>query len=308
MDVGDRIRARQVRRAFDDGVAGQPGIGAAVEIGADLAGDDAAVAHHAVLDVDALGAARRAELHLLFAAKLIAHRTPGQHRAENGEWFSERVHLAAKTAAHGSADEVEGVGGHVEDFGAGIEREEQRLRRGVDDIAAVGVGGCDRAVGLGRRVLDRRHLVTLFEDMIGLGEAALDIAEAQFLVIVDVVIDERVLGIGLVDDGRAGFQRLLDVEHRGQRLVIDPHFRERLIGFARAVGDDSDDRLALVAHLVDRERRLVVLAEVDEAEQRVEIDRHVGPANDAPHAGRAFRFRRVDAAQAGVGVRAAQYF
>ena len=143
--------------------------------------------------------------------------------------------------------------------------------------------------------------------MIGLGEAALDIAEAQFLVIVDVVIDEGVLGIGLVDDGRAGFQRLLDVEHRGQRLVIDPHFRERLIGFPRAVGDDGDDRLALVAHLVDRERRLVVLAEVDEAEQRVEIDRHVGAANDAPHAGRAFRFRRVDAAQAGVGVRAAQY-
>jgi hypothetical protein len=54
-------------------------------------------------------------------------------------------------------------------------------------------------------MLDRRHLVALFEDVIGLGEAALDVAEAQFLVIVDVVIDEGVLGIGLVDDGRAGF-------------------------------------------------------------------------------------------------------
>ncbi len=108
--------------------------------------------------------------------------------------------------------------------------------------------------------------------MIGLGEAALDVAEAQLLVIVDVVIDEGVLGIGLVDHGRAGLQRLLDVEHRRQRLVVDPHLRDRLIGLARAVGDDGDDRLALVADLVDRQRRLVVLAEVDQAEQRVQID------------------------------------
>ena len=108
--------------------------------------------------------------------------------------------------------------------------------------------------------------------------------------------------------GAPGLQRLLDVEHRRQRLVIDPHFRDRLIGLARAVGDDGDDRLALVAHLVDRERRLVVLAEIDQAEQRVEIDRHVGAADDAADAGRAFRFRRVDAAQAGMGMRAAQYF
>src|SRR6185436_1230419 len=121
VDVGDRIGAGQVGGAFDDGVTGQPGIGAAVEIGADLARDDAAVAHHAVLDVDPFGTTWRAELHLLFAAELIAHRTPGQHRAENGERLGERVHLAAKTAADGAADEVEGVGGHVEDFGTGVE-------------------------------------------------------------------------------------------------------------------------------------------------------------------------------------------
>ena len=121
-------------------------------------------------------------------------------------------------------------------------------------------------------MLDRRHLVALLEDVIGLGEAALDVAEAQLLVIVDVVIDERVLRIGLVDDRRAGLQRLLDVEHRRQRLVVDPHLRHRLERLALAVGDDGDDRLALVAHLVDGERRLVVLAEIDQAEQRVEID------------------------------------
>src|SRR3954470_4834747 len=41
IDVRDRIGAGQMRRAFDDGVAGQPRIGATVEIGADLARDDA---------------------------------------------------------------------------------------------------------------------------------------------------------------------------------------------------------------------------------------------------------------------------
>ena len=284
IDVGDRVGARQMRRAFDGGIAREPGIGAAVEISADLARDDAAVAHHAVLDVDALGAARRTVLHLLLAPERIAYRASGQHGAEDAERLGQRIHLAAKAAAHRAADEVEGVGRHIEDFGAGIEREEQRLRRGIDDVASIGVGRRDRAVGFGRRMLDRRHLVALLEHMVGPGEAAIGVAEAQLLVIVDVVIDERVLRIGLVDHGRAGLQGVLDVEHRRQRLVVDPHFRHRLIGVARTVRDDGDDRLALVAHLVDRERRLVVLAEIDQAEQGVEVARHVGAADDPAHA------------------------
>ena len=115
------------------------------------------------------------------------------------------------------------------------------------------------------------------------------------------------LRIGLVDDRRAGLHRLLDVEHRRQRFVVDADLRQRLEGFALAVGDDGDDRLALVANLVDRERRLVILAEIDQAEQRVEIARHVGAADDPPHAGLALRFGEVDAADARMGVRAAQH-
>ena len=51
--------------------------------------------------------------------------------------------------------------------------------------------------------------------MIGLREGALDVAEAQLLMVVDIVIGEGVLRVGLVDDRRAGLQRLLDVEHVG---------------------------------------------------------------------------------------------
>ena len=115
-------------------------------------------------------------------------------------------------------------------------------------------------------MLDRRHLVTLLEDVVGLGEAALDVAEPQLLMVVDVVVGERVLRIGLVDDRRAGLQRLLDVEDSRQRVIVDPDLGQRLERLPMAVGDDGDDRLALVTRLVDRKRRLVILAEVDEAQ------------------------------------------
>ena len=81
MDVGDRIGAGQVSHAFDHGVAGKPRIGAAVEIAGEPAGDDPSVAHDTVLDVPALGAARRADLHLLIAVPGELARFAGQHGA-----------------------------------------------------------------------------------------------------------------------------------------------------------------------------------------------------------------------------------
>ena len=106
--------------------------------------------------------------------------------------------------------------------------------------------------------------------------------------------------------GAPGFKRLLDVEHRRQRLVVDADLGQSLERFALAVGDDGDDRLALVADLVDGERRLVVLAEIDQAQQRVEVARDVGAADDPAHARLALGFGEVDAADARVGVGAAQ--
>src|SRR5262249_18605451 len=67
IDIRDGVGPRQMRGTFDGGVAGETRISAAVEIGADLARHDAAVAHHAILDVDALRPPRRAILHFLLA-------------------------------------------------------------------------------------------------------------------------------------------------------------------------------------------------------------------------------------------------
>ena len=89
--------------------------------------------------------------------------------------------------------------------------------------------------------------------MVGLRKGLIDIAEAQLLVIVLAVILERILRIGLVDHRRAGLERILDVEHGRELLVVDAHLRERLERFTLGTRHDRDDRLALVAHLVGRQ-------------------------------------------------------
>ncbi len=55
------------------------------------------------------------------------------------------------------------------------------------------------------------------------------------------------------------------------------------------------------------ERRLVVLAEVQKAQQRVEVDRHVGRPDHALDARRPLGRRGIDPADARVVVRAAQH-
>ncbi len=178
----------------------------------------------------------------------------------------------------------------------------------MDDEAVVVLGRGDRAVCLCWCVLDGRHLVALFQHDVGFAERALGIAEAELLVIVFVVIFEVVMRVGFVDYRRARFERLLDVEHGREWIVVDAHERPRRERRRLGLRDDGNHGLALVADLVDGERRLVVLAEVDEAEQRVLVHRHVGAAQHALDAGRARRRCDVDVADPGVVVRAAHHF
>ena len=121
MNVGDRIRPGNMGRAFDHGVAGEPRIRAAVEIGRHLAGDNPPVLHDAVLDVNAFAAARRAELHFLVPAKPVTHRRAGQPRRQNAQRLGHRIDLAAKAAADRTADEMQLVGRHCIDFCGGVE-------------------------------------------------------------------------------------------------------------------------------------------------------------------------------------------
>ena len=255
--VRDVVGAGHVGGGLDRPVRGQPGVGARVEIDARVAGDDPAVVHHPVLDVEAFGAARARHLHLLGAAVGAAHRALGEHRAEQRQRLVDAVHLAAEASAHGAADEVEPVRGQVQDPGRGLQAEEERLGVRVADVTAGGVGGRDAPAGLGRRVLDRRHLVALLDDVVGLAEAAFDVAEADLPEVVAVVV-VPVPAVVLVDQRGVRRQRLLDVEHRGQGLVVDPDLRGGGGGGRFALRDHRRDRLAAIADLVERQRRLVV--------------------------------------------------
>ena len=154
-------------------------------------------------------------------------------------------------------------------------------------------------------MLDGRGLVAFLDHEVGGSEGFFRVAEAQLLVIELLVILEVIVRIGFVDDGRAGLECLLDVEDSRQDFVVDPH---QLAGRHRrslALGDDRHDGLALVVHLVDRKRGLVVLAEIDQAEQRVLVHRHIGCPQDALHARCALRRADIDGADAGMVMRAA---
>src|SRR5690606_12100810 len=99
---------------------------------------------------------------------------PRQHGAEDGHGLVQAVDLAAEAATHGAADEVQAVGGGLQELGGRVEREEQRLGRGVDHIAVVGLGGGDRTAGLGGGLLYGRHLVAALDELVGPREGGVD--------------------------------------------------------------------------------------------------------------------------------------
>jgi hypothetical protein len=93
-----------------------------------------------------------------------------------------------------------------------------------------------------------------------------------------------------VQHRRAVGQRLLGVHHGRQVLVADAHEPRGALGRAPRLGDDERDRLAVVEHAVDGERRVVA---DDVAEARVQ--RRGARAGDHPqHAFERLGLRRVD--------------
>ena len=305
-DIGDGVGAGHVGGGLGGAVRAVARIGAGIDIDADVAGDDPPVLHDAVLDVDALGGARAGDLHLLLAAVGVFDRTAGEHRGEKRRRLGDDVDLAAEAAADGAADQAQFLERRVEDEGGVVEGEEQGLGVRVAGEAAVRFRHDDAAGGLGRRMLDRRGLVALLDDVVGDGEALLDVAMADAAEGM-ALIGEIVVAVIFVDDRRAGLQRLLDVEDGGQDLVVDLHLGRGLAGDRVGFGDDGDDLLALEADLALGEHRLVVRLDLDQAKDRVDVRRHVLVGEDADDARHLLRRRGVDMEDAGVIVRASRH-
>ena len=197
-------------------------------------------------------------------------------------------------------------GRRVQHLGRGAQREEQRLRGGVADIAAVLFGRGDGAAGLHRRLLDGRHLVAALDHVVGLAEGGLHIAVAELLVVVLAVIDELV---GRDRCRARSARRALPPPRRRGRAAAAPNPPALLHGGARlrlGLGDDGGDGLALVAHFARSTgsvRRRCPKSSSDSSVLR--LQRHVASQKDADDARHPLGLGHVDPADSGGVVRRA---
>ena len=107
--------------------------------------------------------------------------------------------------------------------------------------------------------------------VVGRGEALLDVAVADAAAMV-ALVGEPVLAVILVDERRAGLQRLLDVEDRRQHLVVDLDLAPRASRAAAALS-------ARTATICSPLKRTLSTAstgssfglDLDQAEDRVDV-------------------------------------
>ncbi len=141
-------------------------------------------------------------------------------------------------------------------------------------------------------MLDRRRPVDPLDDRVRLVERVLDRALAD-LAPVHLSFEMRVPVAPLVHLGRVCVERLADVEERGSLLELDV---DRLDGRHRRLfvlrGHDRD-RLALVANLVLREKRLVG-RDAERREVPVLEERHIRVRDHRVDAGHGLCLRRVE--------------
>ncbi len=279
-----------MRRRLGGAVGRVPAVGARVDVERDLAGDDPPVVHHPVLDVDALRRPGRGDLHLLGARIDVLDRPVGQHGAECCHRLDDHVDLAAEAAADRPADQPQPVERHVEDQRHVVEREVERLGVGVDGDPPVALRLRGAAGGLHRRMLDRRGFVPLLDDVVRLGEALLDVAEADAAAVV-ALVDEVVRAVLLE---RRRLDRLLDVEDRRQLLVVDPDPPRPLLRRRPRLGEHRADLLAHEQHPVLGQHRLVVRLDADQPQDRVPVARNVLVREHPHHPGHRQRRRHVE--------------
>ena len=232
----------------------------------------------------------------------VAHRPSGGLRegARDRHDLHDQV-LAAEAAADRARDEPQPVGGHAEDAREHPGQEVVEVGVRPDGHrAGVGVPRGQRARGLQRR---RAHAVpapAAPHDGGGAGEVPLHVAEVEAAVEHDVAVE------GVVHAGGVGPHRGDRVDDRLEHLVVDLDQRAGVLGDVAVGGRDDGDGLAGVAHLLRGDRGLRHRLGAERG-HRPDVLQRLGAGEDADHAGQRPRGARVDRADAGVGVRAAQH-
>ena len=150
-----------------------------------------------------------------------------------------------------------------------------------------------------------RCLVATLYDIVRLGKALLNVPKAHPAALVSFV--DKVVGAPMGDNGRVRLERLFDVEHGRQFFQVELDFGDSLLGGLLGFGHDGRDLLALVAHPIRGQHRLIVGLDPDQAEDGIDVLGNI-LVGEGPHKARhLFRFGKVDALDLGVVHRAANH-
>ncbi len=283
---------------------------AELEIGAVVVDDLAAQAGHPAVRierqfcvVDAVGAVVVAGGEVVDPVFHVFDRTAGracQGRGDHGNFVKKK--LAAEAAARDHRHDVELVRRHAERDG---ERPaDVVVERAVDvdrELADAAIEGHDRAAGLERLGARARPAQLARDHDVGVGEILIERPEREF------TMHCYVGGPALrMEHGVAGCRdRGLGIDHRRQLLVVDLDQLERVLGDIAALGGDDRDRLADVAHAVERHAALLD-RRIGETGQGPGDLGDVGAGHDQGHARQRLCPADIDRLDARVRVRAAQ--
>ena len=175
----------------------------------------------------------------------------GVQREQAGVDLHREILARPERAADAGERDAHLLGLEVEAHGELVAVDVQPLRRDVEVDAALAVGHGEPRLGAEERLILHADLVLALDDHVGLAQLGVAVADRHVAQQVAARVQPR----------RVGQHRELGVVDDRQHLVLD---LDEGRGPARGlgmVGGDERDRLALVAHLVPGEHRLVGMLE-----------------------------------------------
>ena len=251
------------RQALAAGVRGHRervgAVGAGVDERRHFARDDRPVSRYAGLHFDALGMPRPRGNELLVALQHYLDRSACPQRERGADVFQNDLLLDAEAAAYGGLDHSHARQRKLIHTGDYPPRMERDLRASYHDEAVLLVHVRERHVRLGRRRVDVLNTVLVLEDVVGLLEGRIDVADLRIHM-------RRYVPAGVGYPARVGFVmdlrrfvvlRLARVEDGWQDLILDLHEIAGPLGQDRRLRGYGGDAVSDKAHLVVQHDRVV---------------------------------------------------
>ena len=212
MDVGDEIGAGGAVAGGAGDIDAVLGVRAGVPVVGVVHRCDATIPSHAQLDLRDQPLAHEGGVELLLAAHQQLDRSSfGVERQHDACPFHAHASLGAETASQIGRDDTQFRMADAQALGDQVALGKGRLAGAPQRHLAVAVHLPDRDMRLQRHVLDVRHAVGVFVDVVGFGPASLHVALAHLEPVADV-------GAGLAEyERRAGIAVQVRMQQRSSR-------------------------------------------------------------------------------------------